>query len=53
MRNIDCIITDEISMLNRDTLEYLDRLLRELCWTNEPFGGKFVVIGKTKVHNVS
>ncbi|KAL3096458.1 hypothetical protein niasHS_004420 [Heterodera schachtii] len=49
LRKIDGMIIDEISMQNRDVLEYVDRLLRFVVPTNLlkslPFGGKAVVIG--------
>ncbi|KAL3088235.1 hypothetical protein niasHS_009532 [Heterodera schachtii] len=49
LRRIDGMIIDEISMQNRDVLEYVDRLLRFVVPTellkSLPFGGKAVVIG--------
>ncbi|KAL3110848.1 hypothetical protein niasHT_014785 [Heterodera trifolii] len=49
LRKIDGMIIDEISMQNRDVLEYVDRLLRFVVPTDLlkslPFGGKAVVIG--------
>ncbi|KAL3121183.1 hypothetical protein niasHT_006212 [Heterodera trifolii] len=49
LRRIDGMIIDEISMQNRDVLEYVDRLLRFVVQTellkSLPFGGKAVVIG--------
>jgi hypothetical protein len=44
LRRIDGMIIDEISMQNRDVLEYVDRLLRFVVPTellkSLPFGGK-------------
>ena len=45
IRETDLIIIDEISMLNRNVLKYLDKVLRDVCSTDEVFGGKVVVIG--------
>ena len=37
------IVWDEVSMLSREILEALDRLLRVIMDTNVPFGGKVIV----------
>lgn len=39
------IIWDEASMARRENVEALDMLLRDLCLSNVPFGGKIVVLG--------
>ncbi|XP_048497997.1 uncharacterized protein LOC125496546 [Beta vulgaris subsp. vulgaris] len=39
------IIWDESSMAQKENIESLDLLLRELCDPNVPFGGKVVVFG--------
>ena len=39
------IIWDEASMARRENIEALDMLLRDLCLSNVPFGGKIVVLG--------
>ena len=45
IRETRCIIVDEISMLNREVLEYIDRLLQDVCRNARQFGGKIVLIG--------
>lgn len=48
LRDAKIIIIDEISMLHRDVLHFIDRTLQDLQPRNEkrqPFGGKVVVIG--------
>lgn len=32
-------------MLHKDVLNYIDRLLRDVCNSNEPFGNKIVLLG--------
>jgi len=32
-------------MMNRDIFNYIDRMLRDLCSSNDPFGGKCIVLG--------
>jgi hypothetical protein len=48
LRDVNLIVIDEVSMLHRDVLNYIDRTLQDLQPTDEPkapFGGKTVVIG--------
>uniref|UniRef100_A0A914I8K2 ATP-dependent DNA helicase n=1 Tax=Globodera rostochiensis TaxID=31243 RepID=A0A914I8K2_GLORO len=45
LRSAELFIIDEISMLSNKVLRYIDRLLRDVCATNKPFGGKPIVLG--------
>ena len=46
VKELQLVIVDEISMLNRDVLTYLDTMLKDICNNkDEPFAGKVVVIG--------
>ena len=50
LREAKVVIIDEISMLNRDVLDFIDRTLRDLTPNNDPnrnlpFSGKTVVLG--------
>lgn len=48
LREARVIIIDEVSMLHRDVLHFIDRTLQDLQPRDErkqPFGGKIVVIG--------
>jgi hypothetical protein len=48
LRKAEFIIIDEISMLHKDVLHYIDRLLRDIAPAEKrhlPFGGKVVVLG--------
>ena len=48
LREAKVIIIDEVSMLHRDVLHFIDRTLQDLQPRDErkqPFGGKIVVIG--------
>uniref|UniRef100_A0A183CL30 ATP-dependent DNA helicase n=1 Tax=Globodera pallida TaxID=36090 RepID=A0A183CL30_GLOPA len=45
LRAVDLIIIDEISMLSNKVLRYIDRVLRDVCAENKPFGGKVIVLG--------
>ena len=54
LRELQLIIVDEISMLNRDVLTYLDTVLKDVCASNEePFAGKVIVIGKCRTLHCS
>lgn len=44
LRRLDVLIIDEISMVRPDVLDTVDRKLRMVCDTSEPFGGKQVVM---------
>jgi hypothetical protein len=48
LRGAELIIIDEISMLHRDVLYYIDRALKDIAPVEKrelPFGGKVVVLG--------
>lgn len=45
IRNAALIIWDEVSMVPKDALNVVDRLLKEICQNNLPFGGKTIVFG--------
>ena len=48
VRNADVLIIDEISMLHRDVLDFINRTLQDLQPPDEPklpFGGKVVILG--------
>lgn len=48
VRNAEVLIIDEISMLHRDVLDFIDRTLQDLQPPGEtkvPFGGKVVILG--------
>lgn len=46
IKELQLVIVDEISMLNRDVLTYLDTMFKDVCNNKEePFAGKVVVIG--------
>ncbi|KAL3118683.1 hypothetical protein niasHT_006511 [Heterodera trifolii] len=44
LRRAQLIIIDEISMLSNTVLDYIDRLLRDVCANGRPFGNKVVVL---------
>ena len=48
IRNAEVLIIDEVSMLHRDVLDFIDRTLQDLQPRDEeklPFGGKVVLLG--------
>ena len=45
IKEIDMFIVDEISMMNRYAFEAIDAMLRDVCDTEIPFGGKVMVFG--------
>ena len=48
VRDAEVLIIDEVSMLHRDVLDYINRTLQDLQPTDEPkmpFGGKVVILG--------
>jgi hypothetical protein len=45
LRQATLIIWDECTMAHKDMLSCLDRLLKDLMNTDEPFGGKIIVLG--------
>lgn len=54
IRESELVVIDEISMLHRNVLSYLDRMLRDVCSSTEAFGGKVIVIGnKRPLNNVN
>lgn len=42
--SLELLIIDEISMVRPDVLDTIDRKLRWVCETDEPFGGKQVIV---------
>ena len=42
--NMDALIIDESTQTSANTLNYVDRLLREATKCSEPFGGKVIVL---------
>ena len=44
LKQIDTLIIDEISMVRVDVLEKIDRILKIVNETNQPFGGKQVIL---------
>ncbi|XP_072087869.1 uncharacterized protein [Arachis hypogaea] len=45
IRQTTAIIWDEAPMTNKETMESLDRTLRDILENNNPFGGKVMVMG--------
>jgi ATP-dependent DNA helicase PIF1 len=46
IKQLALLFVDEISMLHRDVLNYLDTMFKDVCNNkDEPFAGKVVVIG--------
>nr|XP_025611281.1 uncharacterized protein LOC112703866 [Arachis hypogaea] len=45
IRQTTAIIWDEAPMANKETMESLDRTLRDILENNNPFGGKVMVMG--------
>ena len=48
IRDAEVLIIDEVSMLHRDVLDFINRTLQDLQPTDEPkmpFGGKVVILG--------
>ncbi|XP_021770506.1 uncharacterized protein LOC110734673 [Chenopodium quinoa] len=43
IKEVVLIIWDEASMARRENIESLDLLLRDLCYPDQPFGGKVIV----------
>ena len=43
LKNCDLILWDEVSMAHKYMIEAVDRMMRDLCQINLPFGGKVVV----------
>lgn len=43
VKNLDCIIIDEISMVRADVMDAIDYSLRINCGVDEPFGGKTIL----------
>lgn len=44
LRMLELLIIDEISMVRADMLDYLDRLLQEVKFSSEPFGGTQMIV---------
>ena len=45
LRKLHLIILDEASMIPTHALNAIDLLLRDICKSDDPFGGKVVVLG--------
>lgn len=45
LRKADLIIWDEVSMVPKDALAVVDRLLRDITGVNLPYGGKIILFG--------
>ncbi|XP_025628778.1 uncharacterized protein [Arachis hypogaea] len=45
IRQTTAIIWDEVPLTNKETMESLDRTLRDILENNNPFGGKVMVMG--------
>ena len=45
LRKLHLIILDEASMIPAHALNAIDLLLRDICKSDDPFGGKVVVLG--------
>ena len=45
IRNINIVIVDEISMMNRYAFDAIDKMLRDVCKNELLFGGKIMVFG--------
>lgn len=43
LRQIDCIIIDEVSMVHCDKIDGIDRILRQVMHNSRPFGGKQII----------
>jgi hypothetical protein len=44
LKRIDTLVIDEISMVRADLLDAIDARLRAACRTDEPFGGKQIIM---------
>ncbi|KAL3079415.1 hypothetical protein niasHS_013061 [Heterodera schachtii] len=51
LRRAQLIIIDEISMLSNTVLDYIDRLLRDVCANASPFGNKVVLCLQAEFKN--
>lgn len=43
LKSIEVIIWDEISMISKHVFECVDRLFKDLCYNNKPFGDKIII----------
>lgn len=43
LKLVDTIIVDEVSMVRCDIVDAMDRILRQVISTNQPFGGKQII----------
>lgn len=43
LRQVDCIIIDEVSMVSCDKIDGIDRILRHVMHSSQPFGGKQII----------
>ena len=42
LHDASLLIIDEVSMLQKDHLRYIDKLLRDIMKNDIPFGGKYL-----------
>ena len=52
IKQVELVFIDEISMLHRDVLKYLDTMFKDVCNSDELFADKVVVIGEGAHHGV-
>ena len=45
LREQDLFLLDEASMISTHAFHAIDRMLRDICGNNNPFGGKVILIG--------
>ena len=43
LREVDIIVWDEASMIPKKALEIVDQTLRDICYSDIPFGNKLIV----------
>ena len=43
LRDIEVILWDEISMTYKLAFQCVDRFFKDLCESDEPFGGKIII----------
>lgn len=43
LRQVDCIIIDEVSMVSCDKIDGIDHILRRVMHSSQPFGGKQII----------
>ena len=45
VRNAKVIFIDEISMVSKKTISFINKLLKDMMGNDEPFGGKIMIVG--------